>query len=166
VSHGPSLACSSGRAEPIELIVDRSRRPRRRTPLGLGSGIAVDTCVLPTPGGPSSSTAPSLIAASNLALAEQGQGVADCQLPAAGLIDQAVELVAQGGLLQPVQRGDQMIMVGHQKPPPIAASYSARGRSNIGGDYAMPTSLTVAMRTALPWVPAIPARWLSLVTRP
>jgi hypothetical protein len=40
----------------------------------------------------------------------------------AGLVDQAVELVAQGGQLQPVQHGNQMIMLAHQKPPPIAAS--------------------------------------------
>src|SRR5256885_9007390 len=41
-----------------------------------------------------------------------------------------------------------------------------RGRSNMGGDCAAPISLAVAMRTGLSWVPAIPARWLSLVTRP
>jgi hypothetical protein len=35
------------------------------------------------------------MAAGNLALAEQCQAVADLQLPAASLIDQAVKLVAQ-----------------------------------------------------------------------
>jgi hypothetical protein len=107
-----------------------------------------------------------LIAPGNRALAEQRQSIPDRQFASAGLIDQTVELIAQHGQLQPVQHGDQMIVVTHQKPPPIAASDSANGRSNVVGVCAAATSATAAMRTGRPFVPAMPARWLSSVTRP
>ena len=48
--------------------------------------------------------------------------VADRQLPSSGLVDQAVELVAQRSQLQPAQHGDQMVVPTHQKPPPTAVS--------------------------------------------
>ena len=72
---------------------------------------------------------PALVTPGDLALAKQRQCVADRQVVPARFIDQAVKLIAQGSQLETVQHGNQVIVVGHQKPPPIAASYSASGRS-------------------------------------
>ena len=84
-----------------------------------------------------------LVASGDFALAEQRQRLADRQFTSACLVDQAVDLVTQGGELQSVQHGDQVIMVAHQKRPPIAASYSARGRNKpacASGDAACATA--------------------------
>ena len=76
---------------------------------------------------------PALVAACDLALAKQRQRLPDREFAATGLVDQAVELIAQRRQLQPAEQGSQVIMVVHQKPPPTTASYSASGRSNAAG---------------------------------
>ena len=59
-----------------------------------------------------------LIPTADLPFAEQGQRLADRQLGPAGFVDEAVELVAQGGQLQAVEQGGEMIGSVHQKLPP------------------------------------------------
>src|SRR5215208_5335850 len=108
--------------------------------------IATARWVLPTPGGragevahereagkPDAHLDAPLVLAGDLALAEHPQRLADRQLAPARLIDQAVELVADGCQLEAGEHRHQMIVGGiHQKPPPIRASYSASGRSSAG----------------------------------
>ena len=53
-----------------------------------------------------------LVAAGDLPFAEQRQRLADRQLPPAGFVDQAVELVAQDGQLQTVEQGREMVVGG------------------------------------------------------
>src|SRR6185437_7238706 len=74
---------------------------------------------------------PSLVLARDLAFAEERQGLTDRQLAPPRLVDQAVELVADCGQLEPVQHGDQVIVLHHQRPP-ASRSYSISGRSSSG----------------------------------
>jgi hypothetical protein len=76
----------------------------------------------------------------DLAFAQHRQRLACRQVRAGGFVEQAVEPIADAGELQPHQHlvepvGRHMrwfLGAGHQKLPPIAASYSASGRSSVG----------------------------------
>jgi hypothetical protein len=78
-----------------------------------------------------------MILAGDLALAQHRQRLARRQIRARRLVEEIVELVADAGELQPrqhlVEPVGRHIKVSlharHLKPPPIAASYSASGRS-------------------------------------
>src|SRR3954451_9387463 len=100
-----------------------------------------------------------LVLAGDLPFAEQGQRLADGQLAPAGLIDEAVELVADGGQLEAAQHANQAIVSGaHQKPPPIRASYSASGRNSAGAGSSSAAVDRLAVRMILARKPATPSK--------
>jgi hypothetical protein len=78
-----------------------------------------------------------MVLAGDLALAQQRLRLARRQVRARRLVEQIVELVADAGELQPRQHFvepvgrhvEGSVRARHQKPPPIAASYSVSGRS-------------------------------------
>jgi hypothetical protein len=64
-----------------------------------------------------------LVLAGNLALAQEGDGLAQRQLAPGCLVEQAVELVADRGQLQPGQHADQDVVIEfHHQPPPTSRS--------------------------------------------
>ena len=66
---------------------------------------------------------PPLIAACDLALAQQGQRLAQGQFAPRRLVQQAVQLVADRGQVQPGQPAVQRGLVrAHHQPPPTASS--------------------------------------------
>ena len=78
---------------------------------------------------------PPFVAPADLALDEEGHGVAQAQLALGGFVEQAVELIADGGQLQPGQHVGERLAVGvHDQVPPAACSYSDRGREPLGLD--------------------------------
>ncbi len=73
------------------------------------------------------------VAPADLALAQKGHRVAQAQLALGGFVEQAVELIADGGQLQPGQHVGERLAIGvHDQSPPAACSYSDRGRSSSG----------------------------------
>src|SRR4051812_26788062 len=80
--------------------------------------------------------------------------------PSTRFLEQAVELVADRGQLQPREHPRRVVAVGaaHQ-PPPATASYSASGRSRSGpggGAVAVPGA---GPRTTAGPKPATPSKW-------
>src|SRR5271169_5480822 len=74
-----------------------------------------------------------LVLAGDLALDQEGQRLAQGQLALGRLVQQAVELVADRGELEPRQRAQQALVIdGHDQPPPATCSYSASGRNSAG----------------------------------
>src|SRR6185369_7376442 len=106
-----------------------------------------------------------MILAGDLTLAQQGQRLARRQVGTRRLVEQAVEPVANAKELQSRQHGvepinrclGRLLCARHQKLPPIAASYSARGRSNEGGgDDAGTAGAAILARQTAPSRPATP----------
>jgi hypothetical protein len=80
---------------------------------------------------------PSLVLAGDLALAQKGQRLAQGQLAPGRLVDQVVQLVSDGGELQPRQPSRQDLMIyGHHQLPPTQRSYSSSGRRSAGSGAA------------------------------
>lgn len=79
-----------------------------------------------------------MIPARDLTLARQYQRLTRRQVRARRLVEQVVELVADAGELRSHQHGLEpidgasVLYAHHQKLPPIAAPYSAKGRNNEG----------------------------------
>ena len=80
---------------------------------------------------------PALVLAGNLALTQEGQGFAQGHLSPGRLVEQVVELVADGCQLQARQHLEQGVVVDHRQPPPAACSYSSSGLSNFGASVAI-----------------------------
>src|SRR5262249_36965369 len=104
-----------------------------------------------------------LVAAGGLPFAQEGEGRADGHVGLAGMVAGGVERVAGSGELQASQHGVERVErprlvgeTGHQKPPPMSASYSASGRSNAGIWKAGADSLILAAAggTLAPATPA------------
>jgi hypothetical protein len=73
---------------------------------------------------------PPLVLARHLALAEEGDGLAQGQVAPRRLVEQGVEPVADRRQLQPGQHGEKRLVVDrHHQPPPATASYSLKARS-------------------------------------
>jgi hypothetical protein len=74
-----------------------------------------------------------LVLAGDLALDQEREPLAQGQLALGGLVQQAVELVADCGQLQPGQGlGQTGVIDVHDQPPPATRSYSASGRNSAG----------------------------------
>jgi hypothetical protein len=108
-----------------------------------------------------------VILAGDLALAQHDQRFPRRQVGTRRLVEQAVELITDARELQSRQHGVQRIgghlggslCAWHQKLPPIAASYSAKGRSSDdGGDCGTGGASTARWQTG-PSRPATPSRW-------
>src|SRR5512138_507555 len=115
-----------------------------------------------------------MILALDLALAQQDQRLTRRQVGACRLVEQVVELVADAGELQSRQHGlepidwclGSLLCARHQKLPPIAASYSARGRNNEGsGDDPGTVAAAISDRQTAPLRPATPSRWVESTIR-
>ena len=79
------------------------------------------------------------VLAGDLPLAQQGERLAHVEIGPVRLVEQAVELVADAGELQPAEHVGEPIGGGlHQKPPPTSASYSASERNSTGARKAKP----------------------------
>src|SRR5918996_909469 len=111
---------------------------------------------------------PALVLAGDLPLAEQGERLAQGQLALRGLVEQAVELIADRRQLEPGEHLLKMRGLGdHDQPPPTAASYSASGRKRAAGagiDIG-PGAVEAAGARAGSRKPAIPSKWLGSNTR-
>jgi len=79
------------------------------------------------------------------------------------IVEQTVELVADGGQLQPGQHPVELVLHRrrHHQAPPATASHSASGRSSAGG-----SSLPASSRTGRPSAPATPSNWARSTMRP
>src|SRR5262249_47073294 len=74
-----------------------------------------------------------LVAPVELALAQQGDGVAQAELTPDSLVEETIELIADGGQMQPGQHvADRFGVAAHHHLPPAACSYSDKGRSSAG----------------------------------
>ena len=65
---------------------------------------------------------PPLVLPGDLRFAEEGQGLAQVELLACRLVQQAVQLVTDGRQLQPGQVRDEALVVEGHQPPPIASA--------------------------------------------
>lgn len=93
-----------------------------------------------------------LVLARDLTLAQEGQRLAQTQLASRRLVDEVVELIADGGKLQSAQPGKEHLVIdAHRQPPPATRSYSANGRSNAG--VVAPDGSAVATGRAAPATP-------------
>src|SRR5690606_15661636 len=114
-----------------------------------------------------------VVLAGDLPLAQQRQRLARGEVGTAGLVEQAVELVADAGQLEPRQHGIEriehrggLLCACHQKDPPAIASYSASGRRSAGKDCGGGSCVgSACARTGWPPTPATPARCRASMTR-
>ncbi|MBK8653199.1 MAG: hypothetical protein IPN20_04720 [Haliscomenobacter sp.] len=73
-----------------------------------------------------------LFTAGHFGLAEKRQGLAQVQVTTSRFIQQGVELIAQGGQLQPGEQAGENVGIDVHQPPPNSASYSVNGRNKVG----------------------------------
>src|SRR5439155_25091079 len=79
----------------------------------------------------------SLVAAADLALAQEADRLAQSELAPGRLVDEIVELIADGSQMEPGQHALERLMIEtHHQPPPMARSYSDNGRSSPGSAIA------------------------------
>ena len=109
----------------------------------------------------------------DLALAQQDECLACRQVRPRGFVEQAVELITDATELETHQHGVEwigrrlgcLLDAGHQKRPPMAASYSANGRSNDGAGAGGTAGPLTALRQTDPSRPATPSRWAGSMIR-
>lgn len=95
-----------------------------------------------------------LVFAGNLPFHQKGERLAQRQLALGGLVQQAVELVADRGELEPRQSRQQAHVIdGHDQPPPTTRSYSASGRSSAGSGKATAAGSTAHTGRTTPATP-------------
>ena len=98
---------------------------------------------------------PAFVAPSDFASYQERERFAQGHVRACGLVEQRIQLIADCRQLQPVQHGDEGLVIDcHHHAPPTTASYSASGRNSAGGA----TGGIVARAGAAPTSPARCAR--------
>src|SRR5690606_4296793 len=105
---------------------------------------------------------PALVLARDLALAEERQCLAEREIEAARLVEEPIELIANGGELQPRQHARERVDdCFHHQLPPASCSYSTSGRRSAGAIGSLPrTSRRTGVRK-----PATPSKCAGSTTR-